>query len=91
MGCAARGNEGEFGFVFDGVHGVERDALEVGAVVAGWLQSGQGKLRGDVLGGKLGSASAGAAAFEQIERQKADMGANLLRIDGFGGGTGSLW
>ena len=71
-----------------GVHGEERDLLEVGAVVACGLEAGERELRGDVFGGKLGAARAGAAAFEQIEREEAHVGANLLGIDGSGCGAG---
>ena len=85
---AACWDEGEFGLVLDGVHGVEGHALEVGSVVARRLHAGEGKLRGDVFGGQFGSARAGPAAFKQIEREKAHVGADLFRIDGPGGGAG---
>ena len=79
---AVGGNKGEFGLVLDGVDGEERNALEVGAVVARRLKAVQSELRGDVLGGQLAAPRAGTAAFEQIEREKAHMGANLFRVDG---------
>ena len=51
-------------------------------MVAGGLQSVQRKLRGNVLGGDVASARAGAAALQQIAGQKFHVRANLLRIDG---------
>ena len=80
-GLAAGRNKRELRLVLDGVHGVQRDSLEICAVVAGGLDAGERKLRGDVLGGQLASARAGSAAFEQIEREKAHMRANLFGID----------
>jgi hypothetical protein len=86
---AARRHESEFRFVLDGMHGDERHFLEVAAVIAGGFEAVESELRFDVFGGKLSTARAGSSAFEQIEREKAHMGANLFRIDGGGCGTGS--
>jgi hypothetical protein len=69
------------------VDGVEGNALEISAVVARRLNSSERELGGNVFGGQLPAAGAGTAAFEQIEREEADMGTNLLRIDGDGGGA----
>ena len=90
-GLAGSGLECEFGLVFDGVDGDQWNALEVGAVVARRLNPGQGKLCGDVLGGKLCAAGAGATAFEQIQREEADVSADFFGIDGGCGGAGSGW
>ena len=54
----------------------------IGAVIAGRLQSILGKLRRDVFRGDVAAALAGAAAFQKIVRQVADVPANMLRIDG---------
>src|SRR5579863_4473679 len=64
-GLTALLNEREPGFVLESVDGKERDALEVGAVVARGFHAVQGKLSGDVFGGEFRSARAGAAAFKQ--------------------------
>ena len=45
---------------------VERNFLEIGAVVAGGLEAFDGELGSDVSSGDLGSALARAAAFEEI-------------------------
>ncbi len=87
-GLAAGGNEGEIGFVFDGVNGDEGDLLEPGSFVAGGFEAVQFELGGDVLGCELVAASAGAAAFKKIKGKEADVGAHLFRIDGSGGGAG---
>ena len=91
-GCAARRHECEFRFVLDGVHGDERDFLEVAGFstygVACGFEAVERELGSDVFGGKLGAARAGPAAFQQIKRQKAHVRANLFRIDGGGSGTG---
>jgi hypothetical protein len=96
-GLALGGHERKFRLVLDGMHSVERDALKVGAVVARRLNASQGKLRGNVLGGQLAAAHAGAAALEQVEREKAHVGANLFGVDGSSGSArgrrqaGNLW
>ncbi len=69
------------------MHRVERNVLEVGAVVARRLQAVESKLRGNVLGCQLAAARAGAATLQQVERKKTHMGANLFRVDGSGGGA----
>ena len=61
----------------------QRNLLQVRSVVAGRLQSVFGKLCGYIFGCDVAAALAGAAAFEQIMRQKADMPANVFRIDRF--------
>ena len=82
---ALRWHKRKFCFVFVSVHRKERNLLEIGPVVAGGLQALKRKLRGNVLSRKLGAARPWPAAFEQIEREKAHMRANLARIDGFSG------
>ena len=78
-------NQREFGFVFDGMHGHQGNALKVGAIVSGWLDTGHGELGCNVFGGQFRAARAGAAAFQQVKREKTYMGAHLLGIDGCGG------
>src|SRR5215831_14092688 len=82
-------DEGKLCFVFDGMDGEERDLLEEGVVVAGRLEAVKGELGGNVFGGELVATSAGAAAFQQIERQEANVSADSLRVDGCGGGAGN--
>ncbi len=65
-----------------------RHFLEVGPVVAGGLQSIEPELGGDVFGGKVASALASAAAFEKVERERADVGANMFGVNFFEGGNG---
>ena len=60
---------------------IKRDGLEVGAVVASGLEAGQRKLRGNIFRSQLAAARAGSAAFKQIKREKAHMGADLFRIN----------
>jgi len=69
------------------MHRIERNVLEVGAVVARRLQAVQSKLRSNVLGGQLAAAHAGPPSLQQIERKKTHVGANLIRIDGSSGGA----
>ena len=64
-----------------GVHGVQVDLLEKGAVVTGRLQPVQRKLGPDVLGRQLCPALAGSPPFQEIAGQEPDMGANPLGID----------
>jgi hypothetical protein len=56
--------------------------LEVGAVVAAGFEAVEGELGGDVLGGDLAAAEAGAAAFEEIVGEELDVGADLFGING---------
>ncbi len=63
------------------MHGHQRDSLEIGAILARRLRSGQSELGGDVFCRQLAPSLARAAAFEQIAGQKADVGADLFRID----------
>ena len=81
-GWPVRRRKRELRLVLHGVDSVERHALEVGVVVARRLHAIEGELGGDVLRGQLVAASTRSAAFEQIERQKAHMGANLFGING---------
>ena len=79
-------DDGHGGFVGDGVHADEVDLLEVGAVVAAGFEAVEGELGGDVLGGDLAAAEAGAAAFEEIVGEELDVGADFFGVDGgFGG------
>ena len=87
LACVGR-REGELCLVLQGVHGVERHALEVRVVVAGGLHALERELGSDVLGGQLVSARAGTAAFEQIERQELHVGADFFWVDGGSGGAG---
>ena len=75
---AIAGTNAELRLVLNRVHRIQRNALEVRAVVPGRLQARERKLRGNVLGRKLASARAGPAPFQQIERQKPHMRANLF-------------
>ena len=74
-------HKAELRLVLHRVHRVQRNALEVRAVVAGRLNARQRELRGDVLRRQLASARPRTAAFQQVERQKSHMRANLLAID----------
>ncbi len=69
-----------------GVHAGEFDLLQIAAVVPRGLQAVQRKLRGDVLRRNVAAARAGAAALEQIVRQKTHMRADVLRVDAAHGG-----
>ncbi len=69
----------------DADHG---DFLEIGAVVAGGLQAIEPELGGDVFGGDVAATLSGAAAFEEVEREEADVGADVLGIDFLEGGDG---
>ena len=70
------------GFGGDGVHADEVDLLEIGAVVAAGFEAVEGELGGDVLGGDLAAAEAGAASFEEIVGEELDVGADLFGVDG---------
>src|ERR1700685_3637371 len=61
-------------------HRNHRHVLEKRTAVAGGFQSIRFELCADVFGGEVSAALAGAAAFEQIARQKFNVGANHLRI-----------
>ena len=80
-------HEGEVGLVFNGVDGHKRNSLEVSAVVACGLDAGESKLRGDVFGGQLCTTLAGTAALKQVEREEADVSADLRWINGGSGGA----
>jgi hypothetical protein len=62
--------------------GYQRDPLKIRSVIACRLDTGQRELRGKILGGQFCAARAGTAALQQVERKKADMRADLFRIDG---------
>ncbi len=82
-------DDGHGGFVGDGVHADHVDLLEVGAVVAAGLEAVEGELGGDVFGGELAAAEAGAAAFEEVVGEELDVGADVFGVDGgFGGFDG---
>ena len=82
-------DDGHGGFFGDGVHADHVDLLEVGAVVAAGFEAVEGELGGDVLGGDLAAAEAGAASFEEIVGEELDVGADLFGVDGgFGGFDG---
>jgi len=87
---AAGWDEGELCFFLDGVDGDERDLLEEGVVFAGGLKAFESELSGDVFCGELVAAGTGAAPFHEIEREEADVGADLFGVDrgccGTGGG-----
>ena len=51
-------------------------------MITGWFQPVFGKLRGDVFGRQVASPLPCSASFEEIVRQKTNMPANVLRIDG---------
>src|SRR6266851_2036384 len=76
------GDERHGGFGGDGIHADEVDLLEVGAVVAAGFEAVEGELGGDVLGGYLAAAQAGAASFEEIVGEELDVGADLFGVDG---------
>jgi len=69
------------GLLWIGGDAYELDLLEIGAVVASWLESRECKLGGDVLGCDVGSPQAGAATFKQIVCEKTYMGTDAFRID----------
>src|ERR1035438_2891090 len=94
-GGAGGGREREDGGVAVDGHAEEGYLLEEGAVVTAGLEAGEGELGGDVFGGEIASADAGAAAFEKIVGEEADVGANFFGVDGGfggldGGGDGGL-
>ena len=74
-------HKAEFRLVLHRVHRVQRNALEVRAVVAGRFNARKRELRGDVLRRQLASACPRTATFQQVERQKSHVRANLLAID----------
>ena len=82
----AAGEEGERGLVALDGHAEEINLREVCAVVAAGLEAGESELSGDVGCGEVAAANAGAAAFEEIVGEKADVGADSFGVDGgFGG------
>ena len=81
----------EGAFVLKRVDGVKRNLLKPASVVARRRKAVQRELRGDVFGGKLIAARAGAAAFQQVEREKAHVGTHVLGVDGFCSLTRSGW
>ena len=88
---AAGRNKCKLGLVFDGVNGNQRNLLEVSPLVASGLKAIERELGRNVLRGKLGSACAGTAALEQIQRQKSHVGANLFGINGYSSGASGWW
>ena len=92
LGCLSWcGHEREFCLVFDGVDCEEGDFLEKCAVFAGGFQTGKGELSRNILGCQLGAALAGAASFQQVKREKTDVGADSLGVDGGCGRTRGRW
>jgi hypothetical protein len=77
---AVRGNQGGRGAVQRLCAG-EIDALQITAVVAGGLQAIERELRGDIAGGDIAAACAGAAPLQQIVRQELNVGANPVGTD----------
>ena len=59
-----------------------RDLLQKRAVVAGRLQLHQSKLRGNVLGSDVTAAGAGAAALQQIVKEKTYVLADAVAANG---------
>ena len=59
----------------------QRNTLHEGAVVSGRFQAFQRKLSGDVLGSDIATTLAGAAAFQQVMRQKTDVSAQALSVN----------
>ena len=95
MGAPACGTSAKVVCVELDRHADEVDLLEVGAVVAGGLEAVEGELGGDVLGGQIAAAEAGAAAFQEVVGEEADVGADVFGVDGLlgrldGGGQGRL-
>ena len=65
-----------------------RNFLQIGAVVAGGLQSIERKLRRDVFGGNVASTLAGAAPFEKVVGEEANMGLDVIRTNALHSGDG---
>jgi hypothetical protein len=60
---------------------VKRDFLHVRAVFSGGLQAVEGELGGNVFGGDVATALAGAAPFEKIVREEADLLFDVFRTN----------
>ena len=62
--------------------------MQIGAIVAGRLQSIERELRRDVFGGNVASALAGAAAFEKIVGEEANVSLDVVGANALHGGDG---
>ena len=61
--------------------GHQRDLLKIGSSIPRGLQAGESELGRNILRRNFGASQPGAAAFQQIVGEEADVGTNLLWID----------
>ena len=69
------------GLILQRVHRQQRNLLEIRAVLACRLKSRQHELSSDILRSYFRSAQPRTPPFQQIVRKKANMGANLFRVN----------